>query len=92
MGYYFDYIDKRWLPKRQRSITAQQRRDLIRRKGLVAEVVEEIECGDDRVARLYAVMLARALVKTDESLMTEFGKRLAAVAGQSGPKSHFANG
>ena len=40
----------------------------------------------------HAVMLARALVKTDESLMTEFGKRLAEVAGQSGSKSHFANG
>jgi hypothetical protein len=50
-----------------------------RRRTLIAELLTEIAESHASDATLYATMLARALVTTDEELMKEYGKQVAHV-------------
>jgi hypothetical protein len=83
MGDYYDWIEGRWEPiDHARTLTPRTRRQITRRKTLIDHLVIEIEEGGDAVTRLYAQLLARTLVKTDEVLMRECGRRIAAMSGE----------
>jgi hypothetical protein len=50
---------------------------------LIAQLLAEITEGRNSDATLYAALLARALVTTDEELMREYGQQIAdATAGE----------
>jgi hypothetical protein len=78
MGYYWNAIDERWdAIDHGRQLTAKQRRRIQRRKQLIADLITEVKVGRDAVTRLYANLLLRALVLTDEELMRSHGKEVA---------------
>ena len=78
MGYYFDWVNQKYHPiEHDREITPALQRKLVRRAQLVTALVTEIEKGGDQITRMYANLLARTLVCTDELLMREHGERVA---------------
>jgi hypothetical protein len=77
MGFYYDYVDRKYQEiDHHRELTPQQKRSISRRRSLLDELFAEIEHGGDSNAGLYARMLARALVKTDEILMRDLGEQV----------------
>jgi hypothetical protein len=77
MGFYYDHLDNKWTPiDHHRKLTLAQRRVIHRRRALIDDLLAEIAEGGDGVTGLYARLLACALVKTDELLMREVGKRV----------------
>jgi hypothetical protein len=82
MGYYYDWINAKWI-ERERGLrptigpSVRRRR---RRRTLIGELLTEIAEGHDSDATLYATLLARALVTTDEELMKEYGEHIAHVS------------
>ena len=77
MGYFYDWVDRKWEPiDHDRKPTVYQKRLLAERGRLIDNLIEEIE-RNDGVTGLYATLLARALVKTDEFLMRAHGERIA---------------
>jgi hypothetical protein len=76
MGYYYHWVDKRYQPlDHHRKLTATQQRQLSRRRNLVADLLVEMAAGDS-VVQLYAGLLARTLICTDQDLMREFGEQV----------------
>jgi hypothetical protein len=90
MGYYYDWVDSRWLPiDHQRRVTLKQQRRIDRRRDLLQRLLLEIARGNNSVTRLYAQLLARALLQTDEMIMREDGQR---VVGLLEPAQKTVNG
>ena len=79
MGYYFDWLEKKWPPKQDLQPTLRQRTQRARHRAMLRELITEIEEGDG-VTRLYASLLARCLVSGDEALMRELGQQVAEMA------------
>jgi hypothetical protein len=78
MGFYYDWLERKWQPSdRARELTLPQRQQIARRRALLDQVCTEIERGGNSDTGLYARLLARALVRTDELLMREHGKQVA---------------
>jgi hypothetical protein len=77
MGYYYDRITERWVPRdHDRKITPGVRRVLDRRANLIEDLITEINAPANSDAILYASLLARSLVASDEILMKEFGEEI----------------
>jgi hypothetical protein len=74
MSWYYDWIEKKWQPKQEPS--SCQRQQHPRRRTLLRDLLGEIDTGDS-VTKLYAGLLARAVVAQDQELMKEYGKRIA---------------
>jgi hypothetical protein len=98
MGYFWDQLDRSWIPRPRWERTKGEKRRASRRHRLLDELIAEIEDDpikppaqfvgqdaeyftftqhNDRAAKLYAALLARALIGTDEVLMKERGKEIA---------------
>jgi hypothetical protein len=78
MRYHWDYIEKDWKPNQHPDqLTRKRHRRIIRRSQLIEDLMREIDLGSNSITSLYANMLARALVQTDEKIMSEYGKRVA---------------
>jgi glucose-6-phosphate dehydrogenase assembly protein OpcA len=75
MGYYYNWLAQKWLPRSKPTATQKSQREF--RHGLIADLLTEIEDGSDSVASMYAGLLARTLVTTDAALMDEYGERIA---------------
>lgn len=86
MGYYYDWIERKWLTGEQVKPTAHQRRLRLRRRTLLQELLTEIEQGGD--TGLYAGLLARTLVQTDEELMRQLGRQIADITAQDESAKH----
>jgi hypothetical protein len=76
MGYYFDWLEKKWLPKQRAQPTSRQMLQRARHRAMLRGLITEIEEGDG-VTRLYASLLARCIVSGDETLMRELGQQVA---------------
>lgn len=88
MGYYYDHVDRKWEPiDHDRRLTGKQKQRLSRRKHLIVDLLTEINKGQNSVTALYAGLLARALVKTDELLMREYGETVIKVASENKAES-----
>jgi hypothetical protein len=83
MGYYYDWVDRQWVPKSHTQPTPRQRRARLRRRSLLQDLITEIEHGHDSVTRLYASLLTGSLLQSDEELMREFGRQVADLSHQS---------
>jgi hypothetical protein len=98
MGYYWDQIGQKWIPRPRWDRRASEKRRTNRRRQLPRQLLDEIDDipvrppdhfeGEDaeafafmkrnsQAAKLYASLLARALVGTDEMLMKEWGNQIA---------------
>ena len=74
MGYYYDWLNSRWVEK---SLTPpKQPRREIPRQDLLTALIEEMVEGDSETC-LYAGLLARKLIVGNEVLMRQFGKKVA---------------
>ena len=80
MGYYFDWLNQRWVEKP--AVQRRRPRRMVPRRTLVTALIEEMHKGDSE-AKLYAGMLVRTLIIGDRQLMKEFGKQIAAISGRS---------
>ena len=85
-------FERKWEPVRTRTLTPSQHRQIIRRSRLIADLLTEIAEGDG-ITGLYARLLTRALVKTDQDLMQEYGEQIAKLTrdeepGKSLPAHH----
>jgi len=76
MGYYFDWLNERWVEKPL--VQPRRPRRTCSRRTLVTALVEEMQKGDCE-AKLYAGLLVRKLIIGDMALMSEFGKQIAAM-------------
>jgi hypothetical protein len=76
MGYYYDWVDRKWVPRQDATPTPAQRRLTARRRDLIRNLLTEIEHHGDSVVYLYTALLTRTLVQRDEELMREFGKQV----------------
>jgi hypothetical protein len=77
-GFYYDWLAQKWVPRRASTKpTAAQKSRCKARHDLLKTLLVEIEEGGDGVARLYALLLARTLVAADETLMRDYGQRIA---------------
>ncbi len=99
MGYFWDPLDRQWLPRPRWQRRLCEKRQANRRRRLLQQLVAEIDDkpippperfeGDDdtkyfavtqqndRAAKLFAALLARSLIGTDEMLMKEWGQEIA---------------
>jgi hypothetical protein len=98
MGYFWDQLDRRWVPRPRWERTKSEKQRATRRQRLLDELIAEIKDGpiqppaqfvgqdseyfettqkNERAAKLYARLLARSLVGTDEHLMKDIGERVA---------------
>ncbi len=77
MGYYYDWLERKWLPKSAVKLTPEQQSRRKFRRDLIADLLLEIENGGDGVACLYATLLAHTLIATDEDLMGDYGQCVA---------------
>jgi hypothetical protein len=79
MGYFYNHLESRWDPiDHGRQVSPAQAQEIERRKGLIADLITEIESsGSDSAIKLYAGLLARTLTATDELLLRAYGERLA---------------
>jgi hypothetical protein len=84
MGYYYDWLERKWLPRQHRQLSLRERSEQSRRGALLHGLLVEIS-GGDSVSSLYAGLLARRLIGDDEELMRTFGKQLAEL-GQEGTR------
>jgi hypothetical protein len=76
MGYFYDWVDQRWQPlDHHRRLTGVQRRQINRRRNVLADLLVEMIEGDS-TTQLYAGLLARTLICADQDLMREFGERV----------------
>jgi hypothetical protein len=75
MGYYWHTLDRRWRPMDHSQPSPQLRRQRIRRSKLMTDLFAEMQDGNS-VTKLYAGLLARALIDADQELMREFGERV----------------
>jgi hypothetical protein len=81
MRYYWDHVAEKWQETTQsRSYTRERGMQLKRRSNLIADLIAEIEQGQDSVCKLYAQLLARSLVQSDELLMRDCGEQVAKLA------------
>jgi hypothetical protein len=95
MGYFYNYLEKRWDPiNHDRQLNRQQRQQIERKKTLIAGLITEIEASNDSVVKLYVSLAARTLAATDELLLRAHGKRLAELGGgtQKEPEQRRAAG
>ena len=97
MGFYYDRIDEKWVPlDHDRKLTSRQRRELARHKALLICLLAELKTGNNSnsVITLYARMLARALVQSDQELMQALGQRVAQRTGmeESLPRDNPSDG
>lgn len=96
MGYFWDQLDRKWIPRPRWEQRLSERRRINRRRELLRHLIVEIGDGpprppaqfiddaeyftmierNDRAAKLYASLLARTLIGTDEVLMKEWGKQI----------------
>lgn len=80
MGYYYDWIEEQWVERpRDRVVTWGQRQRQQRRRKLLTYLIAEMTESRDGVATLYAALLARTLVASDEELMGAFGEQIARI-------------
>ena len=82
MGHYFDWIEQKYIPNSPEPPPGQRRaqyRENTRRGILIEDLFKEIEQAEipDPISKLYATLLARALVRTHKRLMNHYGKRIA---------------
>jgi hypothetical protein len=78
MGYYYDWIERRWEPRRHRQLSITERQRQARRGQLLRGLLAEIS-RDDGVSQMYGGLLARHWIADDEELMRAFGKQVAAL-------------
>src|SRR5262245_27008631 len=82
MGYYWDWMAKRWHPiDHHRKLTREQWHQINRREALIEDLITELEEGSDSVIKLYAGLLAGALCQSDQVLMDRCGEKIAAIGG-----------
>jgi len=79
MSYYYDWVAQKWMVRSKPTAAQKSRRDF--RRGLIADLLTEIENGDS-IASLYALMLARTLVTTDPALMDAYGQRVTEIGNE----------
>jgi hypothetical protein len=84
MGYYYDWVNRQWVSRNHAEPTPVQRQQRARRRTLLDDLITDIEHGRNGEAYLYAGLLARTLVTTDEELMREFGKQVVRITGEPG--------
>jgi hypothetical protein len=103
MGYFWDQLERKWIPRPRWEKRPSEWRRVDRRKQLLRDLILEIEDspvlppdhfeGDDaeyfdmtqkndRAAKLYATLLARSLIGTDEWLMKAYGEQIAKLTGE----------
>jgi hypothetical protein len=80
-GYYYDHLQRRWMPKFQPGPETPQGRRRLHRRRLLPELLTEIG-GGSALSRLYASLLARALIAEDEELMREHGEQVCKLTGE----------
>jgi hypothetical protein len=78
--YYYDWVQERWVEPTSTESTPAQKRQCARRRDLIEGLLDEIAAGDG-ITTLYAGLLARQLITTDEVLMRAYGRE---VVNQSG--------
>ena len=88
MGYYYDWIAEQWREGRCTELRRAERARNAQRRTLLLGLLNEIGAGGDSVATLYANLLARQLITSDETLMREFGRD---VVNQTGNAAHDAS-
>ena len=110
MGYFWNEIDCKWVPRPRWAKRPAERYRAERRGQLIGQLLDELKAqstrppkafvGEDkqyfsfiqqneRLAKLYAALLTRALTGTDEELMKEFGPQVAALtAGDEQVQQH----
>ena len=80
MGFYYNWLEERWLPiDHDRKLTTAARHRIEQCSVLIERLLTEMEDGRDGTARLYAGLLVRHLVASDEALMRKYGKQTAVV-------------
>lgn len=87
-GYYYDWVAEQWREGQSTELTRIQRRRNALRRTLLVNLLTEIRAGHDSIATLYAGLLARQLITSDETLMREFGRD---VVNQTGNAAHDAS-
>lgn len=84
MGYFYDWLENRWVPiDHGRRLTPAQRRQIERHRQLVTDLITEVQKSRGEI-RLYASLLVRALVSSEELLMGEFGRQVAQLSPEGG--------
>lgn len=76
-GFIYDWNVGKWLPKQHRELSFADRRHHARRQRLLYCLLIEMRSGDG-IAAMYANLLARHLIGTDQDLMHDYGERVAA--------------
>ena len=100
MGYFWDQLERTWVPRPRWERTKAEKQRAGRRQRLLDQLIAELKDRpaqppvqfvgqdaeyftftqrNDRAAKLYAALLARTLIGTDEVLMKESGERVAEV-------------
>jgi hypothetical protein len=82
MGFYYDWINSRWVDKQHAHEPTPRRRAA--QQNLLPALLVEMEQGSSET-RLYAGLLARAIVVQDYGLMREYGKQVARLTGEKVP-------
>jgi hypothetical protein len=77
MGYYYDWLERQWLPRHPRALSPREQRQRDHRAQLLRHLLNELQEDGDSVSQLYAGLLARSLISGDEELMRAFGKEVA---------------
>lgn len=98
MGYFWEQLERKWVPRPRYDRTHTEQGQVTRRKNLLLELIDELTddskhpvrrlAGEDaeyyaytqlheRAVKLYAGLLARTLIGTDEMLMKKFGEEIA---------------
>jgi hypothetical protein len=82
MGFYYDWINGSWVDKQLAHEVTPRRRAA--QQNLLPALFIEMEQGSSET-RLYAGLLARAIVVQDYGLMREYGKAVARLTGEKVP-------
>ena len=81
MGYYYDWLEQKWAPiDHGRTLNRREQRRIDRRRALIDDLILEFKCGRDGQIALFAGLLLRALVRSDEQLMRDRGEAIANVS------------
>lgn len=80
MGYFYDWINEKWEDKAGHE--GHPRKSA--HQTLLPQLMKEIEQSSSET-RLYAGLLARAIVVQDYGLMREYGKQVARATGEKVP-------
>ena len=85
MGYYWDAVEEKWPPIDHDRVLSQSERLTIERRGeLIEQLLMEMHRPASGPTRLYASLLARALVGSDEELARRYSGEVAVATTEQG--------